>query len=347
MLSFEEQSLVVGLLADFVAPLPNQRAILCSPLPPQFALLLPDVPLPKGLVEEAIKICIADSFNNQPTWLERLLDGLLPGSLQVAPIVARLRNPPPATAVHPLDVLLLSDDAPFFNRGKLRQRLRVLSQPNAAKPILVVSGPTKSGKTYSAELIDNFCRSRPGLILCQVRLPDGQEEIIGARDIASDLVAQLGPRKNEMPPVHTNEDRWTGELATWVLSEAMGRPGDWWFLLDGFNRQGVRADARKFIAHLADQVTKGIAARHCRLILLDFDRTALSVQPTKVLKEEIEPVEPDEVAACVDVILKRTGTSADVQQVVDAILQGLPTDDTRLPVLNQRLSALLEEAANV
>ena len=347
MLSFEEQSLVVGLLADFIAPLPNQRTILCSPLPLEFANLLPDVSLPKGLVEEAIKICIADRFNNQPTWLERLLAGLLPGNPQVEPIILRLRNPPPATAVHPLDVLLLSDDAPFLNRAKLRQRLRVLGQPDASKPILVVSGPTRSGKTYSAELIDNFCRSRPGLILCQVRLPPGQEEIIGARETASDLVAQLGPRKSEMPPAHTNEDRWTGELATWVLSEATSRAGDWWFLLDGFNRPGVRPDARKFIVHLADQVTRGIAARHCRVILLDFDRTALSVQPTKVLKEEIEPVEAAEVAACVDVILKRTGTSADVQQVVDAILQGLPTDDTRMPVLNQRLSALLEEAGNV
>lgn len=349
MLNTDERELVEGLLLDYLSTKEQPRSALCSVMPVEFAHDLKIFTETRFLVTDAVGICIADQYTHNPAWLVVLITALLADNPKVAPVLTRLSNPPPpAAAADPLDALLLTTDAPFLSRAELRQTLKVLRQPGSAKPILVVTGPRWSGKTYSTELIDDFCRSRNSLILCQVTLSPRQEKIIGAREIASDLVAQLGPRRNEMPPVNTNEDRWAQELATWVLTEAVGQPGDWWFVLDGFNGPEVRPDALKFIAHLADQVTRGVFARRCRVILLNFDRTGLSVQPSRILLEAIKPpVEPDEVEDCVEVILRRTDTNADAHQVTAAILQGLPTDETRLPVLNQRLSALLEEAANV
>src|SRR5436853_2702726 len=124
---------------------------------------------------------------------------------------------------------------PFLNRTDLRKRLRLLENPKSLKPILVVTGPRQSGKTYSEMLISHFCGGRDALLHCQVPLRAGMEEITGAKEIASDLVAQVGRPVSSIPPANTNEDRWTRDLATWVLSEAMATPENWWFVLDGFN----------------------------------------------------------------------------------------------------------------
>lgn len=345
MLTPDEEILVVDLLVGAVATAPSPRAVLCIPLmATEFPTRLrTDIQTSGLLVQEAVRLCLLEGLFQQPTWLEILLTSLVPQVLELQPILARLRNPPPLPPDR-LEALVLATDMPFLNRRELRKRLRVLREPNTLKPILVVSGPRQSGKTYSTMLIGHFCGGQDSLLHCHVPLQAGMEEITGPKEIARDLVAQLGRSVISMPPDNTNEDRWTRDLAIWVLSEAVATPQNWWFVLDGFSGNFVRPDARKFIVHLTDLVTRGIFARRCRVILLDFDRTALSVQPGQILLEEIESVEQDEIIACVDAILKRAGQSADVQQIASSILQGLPTDDTRMAVLNQRLVGLLEAA---
>jgi len=350
LLTPDEQALVVDLLAQAVAVVPAPRSALIVPLlttefPNRLRL---DIQMPRLLVQEAVRLCLSEGLLRQPTWLETLLVSLVPAVPEVQPILARLRNPPPPPP-DPLEARVLATDMPFLNRTELRKRLRVLGNPRSLKPILVVTGPHQSGKTYSEMLISHFCGGEDSLLYCHVPLQAGLEEITGAKEVASDLVAQLGRPVSSMPPPNTNEDRWTRDLAIWVLSEAVATPQSWWLVLDGFNRTAeqqakVRPDALKFIVHLAELVTHGIFARRCRVILLDFDRTVLKVPPGQVLVEEIEPVETQDVITCVDAILKRAGQSADAQQVAATILQGLPADETRMAMLNQRLLALLETA---
>jgi len=233
---------------------------------------------------------------------------------------------------------------PFVNRSILRDRLSVLRSDNTMKRILVVNGPRFSGKSYSRELIDHLCGAAGKLLHCLVALQPGQETSTGAAEIARDLVAQIGRPPGGLPPATTNEDRWARDVATWVLSEAVSTTFDWWIVLDGFDHPDVRQDARKFIVHLADQINRGVFARRCRLILLSFDRTSLSVTPGKILAEEIDGNLDAEVAACVREILDRTQSTADAAQVSESILAGLPAGEQRLPALNRKLSDLLEVA---
>lgn len=348
MLNREESDLVIGLITDEIAGLESPRAVLCSPFPTLFAKELPvNVATTRDLVVHALRICVERGQDGgPPTWLETLLVSRV-SNLEQEPIPAilrRLRNPPPPPP-DPLDALLLVTDIPFLNRTKLRNRLRSIGHEQSLQPVLVVTGPEKSGKSYSTRLIDHYCGERVNVVLCEVSLQPGQEESTGPEDVARDLVSQMGGSVGGIPPRNTVEDRWTYDLATWVLHEAVSKEEfSWWMVLDGFNHPRARDDTRKFVRDLAARVTTGIAARRCRVILLGFDRAALTVPPGKMLHEEIEGVQEPEIEACIREILVRTGKRADVGQLVAGMVQSLPGDATRMQVLNDQLMTLLAEA---
>lgn len=349
MLHPDETDLVIGLLTDAVSATTSPRAALCSPLPPVFAERLPlDISAARMLVTQALRICVEQGPAEQPTWVELLLTLVPdPGQEPIPTIVRRLRNPPPPPP-DPLDALLLATDIPFLNRAELRNRLRSIGHAQSPQPVLVVTGPGKSGKSYSTRLIDHYCVGHDRIVYCEVSLHPGQAESTGPADVARDLVSQMGGTVAQMPPVNTSEDRWTYDLATWVLYEAVLKDRSWWLVLDGFNHPKVRADTKKFVKDLAARVTTGVAARQCRVILLGFDHAELNVPVGKVLREEIKPVEEPEIAACIRVILNRTGKNADVQQLVAGVVQSLPGDESRMQVLNDQLMTLLTgpEATN-
>lgn len=344
MLTQEEREEIVELLLLDLTALAQPQSALRVRVGPEFSELLPiDIGVLRDLVVEALRICVDDELRHTPPWLALLL---APVALSdpVPRVLARLANPPPKP-VDPLDALLLSTDVPFVNRSILRDRLRVLSSVNSMKKILVVTGPHASGKSFTRELITHLCGSVGKLVHCAFPLQPGQEAITGASEIARDLVQQMGRPTMGLPAVNSNEDAWVREVAGWVLSEALSTPFDWWLVLDGFNHPDLRPDAKKLIIHLADRVNMGLYARRCRLILLGFDRTSLTVAPGKILVEEVDPVTNPvtdaEVLACVKAILERTGKNADAAQLTMAILQDLPAGEERLPILNQKLVDLL------
>lgn len=347
MLTLDEQAMVIQLLVQSYAALPSPRQSLCAALKDtDFPALLPEDPLPPSLIRQALRICIEHDSRHRPAWLVELLANV-PQVPELGLILARLQAPLPPVS-DPLDAILLANGMPFLNRADLRQRLRVLSDPKTLKPILVVNGPRKGGKSYSLILIDHFCGNHDGILHGVSVLQPGQEKITGPIEVAKDLALISTPPYPMPPEDHTNPDRWLRELAIWVLSTAVNEEKDGWLVLDGFTGPDVNPDVRKLIVHLADLVTKGGRfARRCRLILLDFDATVLAaVPPGKILIETIKAVQPYEIEACIEAILERYKpplTSADLRS---KILPDLPTNEERLPELQRRIWSVMEEVGS-
>ena len=172
-----------------------------------------------------------DGWTRQPPSILRFLS-LLPMDEFVDKIRLKLQTPP-APADDPDLAPILSSNLPFLDRKKLRAKLKILEIPNAAKPILIVTGDPRSGKSYSAGYVEDFCLRRPSISVCRQQLfPGTGWPTCG--EVARDIVACMGRPSTNMPMQNTNADRWPLELANWVLVEAAQTTYNWWFVFDGF-----------------------------------------------------------------------------------------------------------------
>jgi hypothetical protein len=341
LLTPEEQTYVVERIATIVLAFESVfRPRLVAPLDPLFARTIPEVPVVATLAAaRVLQLCIEDGWNRQPPSVVRFLS-LLPLDSTAEKIIQRLQKPPDPG--DDLDLAsLLSTDEPFLNRAKLRAKLKILERQDAPKPILIVTGDSLSGKSYSAGYVEDFCLRRPHISVSRQRLFLGTAWPT-CSDLACDIVSSMGRPRTNVPPQNTNADRWPRDLANWVLFEANQTPYNWWFLFDGFDSPNVTKDCRAFINFLADSVTSGIYVKKYRVILLGYERGSLTVRPGQVDIEKIESIEDDEIKSCIHAILKRAGVTASPEKFLQPILDGLPTDGRRHSEINRRLRELIE-----
>jgi hypothetical protein len=347
LLTQVEQLYVIDRLELLLAPLNGFRSTLVAPLAEDVRRRVPELsPLASFAAEKVLQICMEDVWNHTPPTIVSFLSQLLPVDAQIETICKRLATPPPPEP-DPDFSTILATNAPFVNRTQLRQKLKTLSNPAAPKPILVVTGGTRTGKSYTAELVDHFCLKRPNICVSRHRVDPGTGPVT-ALDVARDILASMGRPFSEPPPQTTNADRWPLELVNWVLVAGAQTNLNWWFVLDGFEGQNLAKDTRAFINFLADRLTTGIYSRTFRLILLGFERGLLTVQPGKIETDQTAQVQEAEIRECVSAIVRRARDPIDPDLFIQRILQDLPTDHTRLEELNRRLCDLIEtvEAAN-
>jgi hypothetical protein len=345
MLELEEKELLIRLLLDQVALAGEPRALLMVPLmgttvPAQLA-----GGTPHALVQETVRLCIANGWAGAPPpWLVRLIVGfqlhVLDARMQL--LVERLKNPPPPPGANPLDFKLLNNSTPFVNREGLRLKLRALESPTAqARPILVLNGPSQIGKTYSANYIDHYSLVQATITPHRFVFDADLGLELKPELVALDLVQSLGKPDATPPPAHTNIKLYAQQLANWVLSEASDPTQQNWFILDNFRGDTLRADTREFLIALSDKITNGAFRKHCRLILIGFDRALLTVEAGKVDEEVIQPCSDSEIVLAVAEILQRAPVAIPVLQVSPVILGGLPPNPGRMAELNIRLRGLL------
>lgn len=342
MLFAEEQTYVVDRLVTLVlVGQPAFRPVLVSMLDVEFAKTIPDnLPnLAEAAATRVLQLCMDDGWNRTPPSVVSLLK-LLPNDQMVQKIVDRLRVPPPPTPDPDMEPILTTNQ-PFIARPFLRQKLKLLTQPQAPKPILVITGEKKTGKSYSGAYVSDFCRRRPDVAVSLQEIFSG----VGwptAEQIARDIVSSMGRLPTNMPPMTTNADRWPLELANWVLVEGAQTQSKWWFVFDGFDSEEIGKDTRAFINFLADRVTTGIYSKMFRVILLGYERGLLSTRPGTIDIDSTEPLSESDVRACVEAILKRGAVNSDPTPFVAQIMDGLPAGEGRHEEINRRLCDLME-----
>jgi hypothetical protein len=358
VLSAEEREYVIQQLEQHaLSHTGNLRLTVTAPLASRVALRIPDLTTAQAYAREAVRVCVEDGWQEDPCSLYLLL-ALVPQDVKIASIRERIRMAPPPPA-NPLLATILFTDVPFVDRTLLRTKLQVLAGANAPKPILIVSGPTGSGKTYSAQYIDHFRASNPNLqdlYICPISFLRGTD----LRALARDMVSLMGRSPGTLPEETTNKDRYPLEVANWVLTEAHQTTYRWWFVLDGFAppeaRDGqeqadhVPKEIRAFINFLADNLTKGVYRTRFRLILLGYERAHLTVTPGLLDLEPLQAASDAEIVDCARAILARLKPGANVQQqpLIAAVMHELPASHQRMAEANRRLTKLLEsvEAIN-
>ncbi|MFP2927240.1 hypothetical protein ACLESO_18990 [Pyxidicoccus sp. 3LG] len=301
---------------------------------------LPDGLVPALLVPQAVDICIADAYENTPPALVMLL-GLIKDIAGVAEIIAAIGTTPPPKAPNPFMALILDNKLPFLDRQPARTYLYALTQPMPMQPVVVVTGSQKSGKSYTSEFVDHLCRNLAGIQHCRIEVTENQGASIGPSELARDLVTGVGGDPRQEPPRNTNVDRWAQELANWVLAEARPSGLRWWFVLDGFNKKELRPDTALLIVKLAKGITTGYARRLHRLILLDFDRTILPLQPGTIAAESTAGIPASAVAAGVAEVVKASGKAHDPKKIFDKLMEGFPDPVVDLPELGNRFRDLI------
>lgn len=348
--SEDEKSYVIDVLIRWIGPVEKPRETLTAPF---FNTTVPrDLRQgnPGELVIDAVRLCLVDAWNHDPPWLVLLIN-LLPAEeldSKLAEIRERVRHKPPA-GPDPLDSTILNTSTPFVNRAELRLQLRRLATTAAdAQPILVVSGSTKSGKSYSTAYIDHFSHNQPPIIPYPMEFDSDLGLEIGAAQVARDLVSMMGRPLDDMPPPTTNQKLYVQQLALWVLNEAAQTSSlRHWFILDNFQGEKLRPDTRDLLIALSDRITKGVFPQRCRLILIGFDRALLTVDPGKVKEEKIGPCSTGEVEASIGEILMRAPVAIPLANVSPLILADLPNGEIPMKELNLRLRALLHAIAEV
>jgi len=261
---------------------------------------------------------------------------------KLAQVRDRLRvKPPPGP--DPLLATVLDNGTPFVNRQPLRRHLSYLVTPAAnLKPILVLRGGAKSGKSYSTEFIDHFSvHHTDATLACRVSLRAGAELETGPQEVAVEFVRAMGRTLQDKPPANTNQKLLVQQLASWVLNEAVRTNKQCWLLLDNFEGSNLRPDTRDFVVALADAVTTGIFRERCRLFLIGFDRSVLTVDPGRIGEERIAaPVKLD-IENCVGEIVRRAPVPLNAAPLVAFVHDHLPDGEQRLREMNARLRCLI------
>src|SRR5262245_34006310 len=204
--------------------------------------------LPLAYAVEAIDVCIGDKWNNAPAWLFLLLQ-LLPDDARVVAI--RQRISAPRIEPDPTLASVLVSDVPFIDRVDLRQKVKALGIERAKRPILVVQGRPRSGKSFTEAYINHLYLSGAAIDYCVIKFPPGSGLTLGPEQVAKQILESGGVDLNRLSPAFfqntTNNARWPYDLALSVLNACTGVVNQYWILLDGFAGADLREDTRKFI----------------------------------------------------------------------------------------------------
>lgn len=231
-----------------------------------------------------------------PRYLESLADGAFPN---LGPIVNKLREELndlggvlPIGGPDPFETFLIFRQQPFLNRRPLRPKLRQLLFIENGPSVLTVSGPRRSGKTYTTALLEHVRREQQRFQLISPVELGG--EALSPEDVARSLVARMFRRTDSMPtPGPEMRNSYLSRLAEWVVQEALATKGRWCLVLDGANDEGLLGDTETLIHHLAKLTQTGPAYEWLRLVVLDYEDPFLDLWTSSVDRDKLEP--PDHI----------------------------------------------------
>jgi hypothetical protein len=216
----------------------------------------------------AYRICAEDQWDHEPCMLY-LLTMALPQTARAAAIANKLAKRPPAPA-DPAKARWLATGYPLLDRDNLKASVMKLV-PENGKIILTVNGPTKCGKSYTAEYIQYLASSYPNdqrFRIARLTLAGGTGSTYEPRHLFNDLVRKMEVEGKIPERGTTPMNAWLRDICGELIYLA-NRAGRWWWVLDGYCASDLNRDTRTMIGELTRQATEGEAARRVRIILLD------------------------------------------------------------------------------
>lgn len=295
----------------------------------------------------AITICIDDGYSRNPSAIAEFLRNMvclsIDGSDELTSFADRLAVRPPSR--DPYDDLVLRKDLPYLDRKELRAALR----RNVAlqlHPILILNGPSGSGKSFTSWLIDHLVRSEPDLEHCMIKVQDGAEPPT-AHEIAKDMMTNLGASASCLPPNTTNDRRWPRELANEVAvalkTKTVAQNRTWLTVLDVSGGKPISPDVAWFIHQLATSLMTGVGRDRHRIILMNFPEEALVGLEPDLDTVMLEPLSTAELMDELKKLFIQLGRDIDATELAEGILKNLPEPHENLREVGRRSSVIVRQ----
>jgi len=241
-------------------------------------------------------------------------------------------------AANPYDVYLLAGDRPFIDRLTLRRHLRTLAEGVAQ--ILIVSGPLKSGRSYSWELIYHVSTAL-GVRAAYINV----EEEAGAAMLDPDTVArrlamEVGLADDLPLDLGSNRPR---VLAQWLVAAFVNSGERWWIVLDGFEHPDVPSATHDLLGLLMETAQSPDLRGRLVSILLAYDTRMV---PTRllphVLVEQLTPLSHSDVASFFERYLRGLGKTNDHALITELSIRAMKeTQQNGLAGLNHAVIAFV------
>jgi Effector-associated domain 1 len=228
-------------------------------------------------------------------WLLELVKQVrrdVPGDPQLQLLESELVPLVPPHHVDSFEMCCLAGNRVMVDRDDLRASLKVLSTP-LGRRIMVVTGRKNSGKSHSGQLISYLRDVRGNFSLALIDLAEygrmlGADAIVQPRDIAEDLVDQLGYRfKPAKPPTDAQWSRWVYDFCRKFAAHAMRDGRCCWVVIDGFGSVVLPQPTLDLIKGLAVKIDRSLTK--LRLILLGYGD---SFPPCVLPQVELENIGP-------------------------------------------------------
>jgi hypothetical protein len=226
---------------------------------------------------------------HQARTLRRAADRLVAYSPALSEQVAELLADDPRTIdgnpPDPYQVALLAGRRPLIDRRELRATLKEFLDYNL--PVFVVRGESRTGKTYSLQLILHVTAAMRDVLVVHV---DFSQAATG--DSAAALMAKLRSRLGLRQPEDGDDDSTRTRSALDQVDQLVGtyrRLGDQLrriIVIDGLNRTGLQADVNQLAAMLITEVINRQLPR-TQLVLTGYAGEVDPAHGDLVAKEDV------------------------------------------------------------
>jgi hypothetical protein len=249
-----------------------------------------------GLREQVINLIAWAEDNDR---LPDLVEGALvfwPGSRALQAIgpdlletLARDEAPfPKLTDVY--EACMLRGGLVFLDRTEFREHLRRFERPEEHPRTLVVTGETRSGKSYSANFI-YFVAAKKRLY--EVRSIDLREQgpAFGPEQLMRKLLLQMGKGSlvDSLPPRQAQTSSWTSDVADWFVGGIADRDERWLFIFDHVIPEQMHPDTLDLVKKLVSvpwASTPWIVLLDCKASLPNDIRHLFSHDPICAVDEQ-------------------------------------------------------------
>jgi hypothetical protein len=173
------------------------------------------------------------------------------------------------TAFSPFDLRVLSMRRPFIDRNPIREALADLASPNGAR-VLVVDGPTGSGRSHVWFLVADGCKSLdPRGHPVRIRPSEWVGDAWGARRIMEELATAMEWGAPPDLDSKAQGDALLAPLLGWFRTKAAKEKRPTWLVLDDLDARFVDEEGRRLAAALAAAAATSQAGE-LRIVLLAF-----------------------------------------------------------------------------
>ena len=295
----------------------------------------------------AIQVCMERGWQDgPPSWMESLITGidnepLAPRKIsKCATILDRIRagTDPRHEAV---ETELVLNDVPFLDREDLRNQIRELLEMGQRK-VLVIAGDIGSGRSYCSELL-HYISNQYGYFfkVAGVALKEGQGRVYTPKLLAINIAGAMSSSASppEIDPTHRDIEPYKN----FILTIAENSANRWWILLDGFDDVPIENETRALIQALATSIASERYGERLRLILIDYKNLRLNVMrmiPGKVTSQSISKQHVRSYFGKLRIKCGSARTDQELDNLTEVAWSNLPEDQTRLQVLNDRVSEL-------